>query len=459
MIRQTTGIYQTQISGGAGQVGGATLAMALLAYDKLAGVSVGYGPTAGGRVVRIIGTGFTGATGVTFGGTAGTSFSVVSNTLIEVTAPAKAAGAYDVVVQHPTGNSTIASGYTYVAAPSISGASYSLTTDTFTGGGLVNVTGATGIRAGSTLTLGGVAVGFIYVSATAFSFHIPTIAIGSTGAKDLVITQLDGQTGTKTNAVTYTKDSDIAEFTDGATMDAAAAVNGVYRLVGASTGAEIALLECVTTGPVTYRLKGRCRPFQASGTEFTGVFKPVAVGTAGAITWGGTPGSRTLGGMALADGGTVTWEGLVAVNGYMWTIVAAFYIATWESTPASQNCILTGMMRTGTNTIYSGGLMRTAGSTWTSGAGAAQNRDAPSLTTGTTTYSTTVGEYDAMATFYSNSTNQTVVGHFLQPALSKAPGAANATSDTTADRRPCFTRVGDTWSVRLLEWAMTQGMQ
>lgn len=250
----------------------------------------------------------------------------------------------------------------------------------------------------------------------------------------------------------------IPEYSDGATMDAAAVVGESYRLIGATTGAEIAILECVTTDPVTYRLKGRCRPFQATGTEFTGVFKPVAVGTAGAITWGATPGSRTVGGMILADGGTVTWEGLAAVNGYMWTMIATYYIATWESTPASQNCILTGCMRTGTNAIYVGGLMRTAGSTWTSGAGSAQNRDAPSLTTGTTTYTATVGEYDAMATFYNNSTNQTTVGHFLQAGLSKAPGAANATADTTADRRPCFVRVGDTWSVYLLEWSLIQGM-
>lgn len=253
-------------------------------------------------------------------------------------------------------------------------------------------------------------------------------------------------------------DAGIAEYTSGAAMDAAAVVGESYRLIGADTGAEIAVLECATTGPVTYRLKGRCKPYQATGTEFDGVFKPVAVGTAGAITWGATPGSRTAGGMILADGGTVTWEGLVAINGYMWTMIACFYIATWESTPASQNCILTGCMRTGTSTIYAGGIMRTAGSVWNAGAGSAQSRDAPTLTAGGTTYTATVGEYDAMATFYSNSTNQTTVGHFLQSALTKAPGAANAAANTTADRVPCFTRVGDTWSVYLLEWTLIQGM-
>jgi HK97 family phage major capsid protein len=50
---------------------------------------------------------------VTFGGVAGTAFTVVSATSITVTAPAHAAGAVDVVVQSPNGNGTLTGGYTY----------------------------------------------------------------------------------------------------------------------------------------------------------------------------------------------------------------------------------------------------------------------------------------------------------------------------------------------------------
>lgn len=69
---------------------------------------------AGGKVTRIIGQNFTGATGVTFGGTAGTAFSVIDDETIQVTTPAKGAGTYDLVVQHPDGNATKAAGVTYV---------------------------------------------------------------------------------------------------------------------------------------------------------------------------------------------------------------------------------------------------------------------------------------------------------------------------------------------------------
>lgn len=65
-----------------------------------------------GTVVTIAGTGFTGATGVQFDGIAGTSFSVVSDNLLRVNAPAHANGKIDVVVVHPNGNST-GSPFTY----------------------------------------------------------------------------------------------------------------------------------------------------------------------------------------------------------------------------------------------------------------------------------------------------------------------------------------------------------
>lgn len=69
---------------------------------------------AGGKVTRIIGQNFTGATGVTFGGTVGTAFSVIDDETVQVTTPAKAAGTYDLVVQHPDGNATRTAGVTYV---------------------------------------------------------------------------------------------------------------------------------------------------------------------------------------------------------------------------------------------------------------------------------------------------------------------------------------------------------
>lgn len=71
------------------------------------------GSIAGNTVVTIYGSNFTGSTGVTFGGTLGTAFTVVSDTQITVTTPAHAAGAVNVVVNNPNGNGTLTAGYTY----------------------------------------------------------------------------------------------------------------------------------------------------------------------------------------------------------------------------------------------------------------------------------------------------------------------------------------------------------
>jgi hypothetical protein len=61
--------------------------------------------TAGGTGFRILGAHFTGTTGVTFGGTAATSFILWSDGEITGVAPAKTAGAQNVVVTNATGAS------------------------------------------------------------------------------------------------------------------------------------------------------------------------------------------------------------------------------------------------------------------------------------------------------------------------------------------------------------------
>lgn len=77
------------------------------------------GSSLGGTPVTITGSGFTGATGVTFGGTPATSFTVVSATQINATAPARGAGVADVIVTTPNGVSanTAADDFTYAVPP------------------------------------------------------------------------------------------------------------------------------------------------------------------------------------------------------------------------------------------------------------------------------------------------------------------------------------------------------
>ncbi|MBL9142692.1 MAG: tail fiber protein [Verrucomicrobiaceae bacterium] len=81
------------------------------------------GTTAGGTVVMISGTGFTGASAVTFDGIAASSFTVTSDTQIMTTTPAHAAGAVNVVVTTLGGTNSANALYTYMVintAPTIS---------------------------------------------------------------------------------------------------------------------------------------------------------------------------------------------------------------------------------------------------------------------------------------------------------------------------------------------------
>jgi hypothetical protein len=83
------------------------------------GVGPASGPTAGGTVVAVTGSGFTNATAVSFGQIAALDLSVASDTQLTVTSPpAAASGAVDVTVITPAGTSaaSAAGQFTYLAA-------------------------------------------------------------------------------------------------------------------------------------------------------------------------------------------------------------------------------------------------------------------------------------------------------------------------------------------------------
>jgi hypothetical protein len=131
-------------------------------------------PTSGktGQVVNIIGTNFTGATAVSFGGTAATTFTVVSATSINATVGAGASGSVSVTTAAGT---VTRAGFTYLPPPTIT--SFSPTsagkgqTVTITG---TNFTGATVVNFGGTI-----ATTFTVVSPTSISALVGTGATGS----------------------------------------------------------------------------------------------------------------------------------------------------------------------------------------------------------------------------------------------------------------------------------------
>jgi hypothetical protein len=77
-------------------------------------VSPSSGSPTGGNTVTITGTGFTGATSVTFGGVDSPNFTVVNATTIIATVPSGTAGAKSVIVTTPGGSSAANTSYNYV---------------------------------------------------------------------------------------------------------------------------------------------------------------------------------------------------------------------------------------------------------------------------------------------------------------------------------------------------------
>jgi hypothetical protein len=168
------------------------------AAPTISTVSPGSGPRGGGTSVTITGIDFTGATAVTFGGTAATIYSVTDDTHITATTPASiSAGAKDVAVTAPGGTVTKTDGFTYLLAPTIS--TVSPASGPLAGGTSVTITGTdfTGVTA---VTFGGTA-------ATSFSFtddtHISaTTPAGKAGGKDVAVIT-PGGTGTNAGGFTY----------------------------------------------------------------------------------------------------------------------------------------------------------------------------------------------------------------------------------------------------------------
>jgi hypothetical protein len=175
------------------------------AAPALSGLSPTSGSTAGGTSVTITGTGFTGATAVTFGGTAAKSFSVKSDTKVVAVSSAHGAATTNVRVTGPGGQSAVvtpADQFTYAApqvVPVVSGVSPA--SGLPAGGTRVSVTGS-GFTAASTVAFGGVAAASVsFVSSTELDVMSPAHAAGTTNVR---VTTKAGQSAVVTPADQFT---------------------------------------------------------------------------------------------------------------------------------------------------------------------------------------------------------------------------------------------------------------
>ena len=158
-----------------------------VAAPTITKVTPGAGPTGGGTMVTLTGTGFvSGATTVTFGGTVIPAGSVtfVSTTKIKVTSPSH--GAATVTVKATTAGGTSASGehFTYEAAPTITKVTPSA--GPTAGGTMVTLTGSGFVSGATTVTFGGTVIpagSVTFVSTTKIKVTSPSHAAGTVTVK------------------------------------------------------------------------------------------------------------------------------------------------------------------------------------------------------------------------------------------------------------------------------------
>jgi hypothetical protein len=156
--------------------------------------------------LTVLGSGFTGASQVSFGSVAADSFYVLSDTALRAIAPAQSAGTIDVTVTSPGGTSSTSSAdhFTYSApsAPTVTG----LSTSTASTGTTMVTISVTGFSNASQVTFGAVpASTFVVLSDTKISAFALSQAAGTV---DLVVTNDGGDSATNSSdQVTYSSAS------------------------------------------------------------------------------------------------------------------------------------------------------------------------------------------------------------------------------------------------------------
>jgi hypothetical protein len=178
------------------------LADGFVLAPRVTGVSVTFGPASGGTSLTISGTGFTGATAVTFGTTAAASFTVNGDTSITTTSPAASGGTVDITVTTAGGTSATNANdqFSFVTAPVVS--NLSPTSGTVAGGTWVTITGANFTRATGVM-FGDAAAGFTIDSDTSITAYSPPGETPDT--VDVTVTSPGGTSATgAADVFTYT---------------------------------------------------------------------------------------------------------------------------------------------------------------------------------------------------------------------------------------------------------------
>jgi hypothetical protein len=195
------GTVDTTVTTGSGpSASGTTDEFTYVTTPSIQGVTPGGGSTLGGNKVTIVGSGFTGATAVSFGLLPATSFIVQSDQEIVAVAPAEPMGSIDVSVTAPTGSTPVdpADVYNYsLKVPVVT----SVAPDVGPAGTTVTITGKRFTKVS--------AVDFGTTAATSYAVHgttITAVAPTGTGTVDVNVTNASGVSaeGSTVDQFTYT---------------------------------------------------------------------------------------------------------------------------------------------------------------------------------------------------------------------------------------------------------------
>lgn len=172
------------------------------AAPTVTGATSANGPSVGGKIIIITGTGFESTSIVSLDTTVCTSSLLISTTSIQCVTPAHAAGSVTVSVKNSDNQSgSLALGFQYIAAPTIT--SLNVSSGAEAGGDNITISG-TGFLIGATVKLGTTACSSVYVNPLLTTTITCTTPAHAAGAVTVTVTNTDGQSGSLTSGFTYT---------------------------------------------------------------------------------------------------------------------------------------------------------------------------------------------------------------------------------------------------------------
>jgi hypothetical protein len=176
--------------------GGPSYTYVLTAAPTVASVSPESGPSEGGALVTIEGSGFlSGSTTVEIGGVASPAVEVLSETELTAVTPAHAPGSEEVIVSTPNGATPAGPSYAYLPLPSV--ASVNPGSGPIAGGTRVTIAGS-GFARGAEVDIGGAASSVEVISETEITALTPAHAPGG------VEVSVSDSGGVSTGGPTYT---------------------------------------------------------------------------------------------------------------------------------------------------------------------------------------------------------------------------------------------------------------